>query len=69
MCKRSWRSCYFMQSLATDTYLEMCNYTPLQLIPLLQRLVKMATVVIRKKTDKSQLSVPITRTLINFLPQ
>ncbi|QMS89426.1 hypothetical protein HUN01_18245 [Nostoc edaphicum CCNP1411] len=65
----SKRSCYFIQSLAIDTYLGVCNYTPLQLIHLLQRLVKTATVVIRTTTDKSQLSVPITRTLINLLPQ
>ncbi|MEH2050812.1 hypothetical protein [Nostoc sp.] len=42
---------------------------PRQLIDLPPRLVKIATVVIRTTTNKSQLSVPITCTLINLLPQ
>ncbi|MEH1943845.1 MAG: hypothetical protein V7L01_26995 [Nostoc sp.] len=33
---------------------------------LLERLMKMATVVIRLTTDKSQLSVPITFTLVDL---
>ncbi|MEH1789348.1 hypothetical protein [Nostoc sp.] len=42
---------------------------PRQLIDVPQRLVKMATVVIRTTTNKSQLSLPITCKLINLLPQ
>lgn len=37
------RSCYFMQSLATDIYVKVRKYMPLQPLDLLQRILKMAT--------------------------